>query len=364
MDKHELRQLVYQPRETAKLDFKIKFYKIYEPEHKDKQWAELIKDIIALANGNIGTAGQTGYLIIGADDKLKTDNTPNLQEVSGELPDRTTILNKVNKYCDPPLPDLKCEKIKIDGINLFVISIPYFSYLFRIAKSKQLITNKVYSAYTVLVRRHDGESTYEASPEEQEHIRRERSLGTLPPSDYTRFSREKIREFSKKNLKQKAWKGFMLTGLGVVLLISVIFIFFNLFLSSFSILFYIGILFGTVLICHFYFSGPSSQEMCLYLRRPKVANMSIFIDQGKFSGNFIEDSGDGNYAILKPLAKCIYHYCEGEILITNAPPRERSRLSKSFVGICSVSGRDHSYRVDHNLVATKEKFDWGPLEKK
>ncbi|MGM3308474.1 hypothetical protein ACSQ6I_21280 [Anabaena sp. WFMT] len=72
MDSNSLQQLISQPKESAKLDFKIELYKIYEPkptvqsdiqnwaELKEQQWAELIKDVLALANGNIGTAEQTG----------------------------------------------------------------------------------------------------------------------------------------------------------------------------------------------------------------------------------------------------------------------------------------------------------------
>jgi hypothetical protein len=190
MDIDRLRQFVLQPEESAKLDFKIELYKINEPkptvqadiqrwtDAREQQWAELTKDIIALANGNIGTATQIGYLIVGADDKLKPDGTPNLRDVGNKVPTRKEILDKVNSYCQIPLPDIQCEKILLDGINLFVISIPPSPYLHRL--SKQLKTpKKEYSPHTVLIRRRDGERTYEASPEEQTAIEQEKQTTLL-----------------------------------------------------------------------------------------------------------------------------------------------------------------------------------------
>ena len=193
MDIDRLRQFLLQPQESAKLDFKIELYKINEPkptvqadiqrwtDAREQQWAELTKDIIALANGNIGTATQIGYLIIGADDKLKPDGTPNLRDVGNKVPTRKEILDKVNSYCQIPLPDIQCEKILLDGINLFVISIPPSPYLHRL--SKQLKTpKKEYSPHTVLVRRGDGERTYEASSDEQKAIEQEKQTTLLKHS--------------------------------------------------------------------------------------------------------------------------------------------------------------------------------------
>lgn len=185
MDSNNLRQLVCQPEEGAKLDFKIELYKIYErkpttqseiqkwADAKEQQWAELVKDVLALANGNVGTATQTGYLIVGADDKLKPDGTPTLRDVGGTVPTRKEILEKVNSYCQPQVPDLQCEVILVDGVKLLVISIPPTPYLYRL--SKQLKTpKKEYSPYTVLIRRGDGERTHEASPDEQRAIEQEK----------------------------------------------------------------------------------------------------------------------------------------------------------------------------------------------
>ena len=185
MDSEQLRQFVSQPHESAKLDFKIELYKIYQPkptvpsdiqkwaDEKEQQWAELVKDILALTNGNIGTARQAAYLIIGADDKLKLDGTPNLRDVGETTPSQKEIYEKVNSFCHPRIPDLRCHKIELDGKRLLVVSIPPSPYLHRL--SKQLKTpKKEFSPHTILVRRGDGEEIYEASREEQEAIENEK----------------------------------------------------------------------------------------------------------------------------------------------------------------------------------------------
>lgn len=131
MENQKLRQivsgLVFQPRETAKVDFKIELHKICEPkpkvqsevqkwsEAKEIQWGEFVKDVLSLANGNVGYAGHSGYLVIGADDKLKQDGTLNLRDVGDETPTQKQILEKVNSYCSPPLPDLCCDIIKLES---------------------------------------------------------------------------------------------------------------------------------------------------------------------------------------------------------------------------------------------------------
>jgi predicted HTH transcriptional regulator len=197
MDSEQLRQFVSQPRETAKIDFKIEPYKIYEPKPpvpaevqkwadvKEQQWAELVKDILALTNGNIGTAEETAYLIIGADDKLKPDGTPKLRDVGDVTPSRKEIYEKVNAYCQPRLPALYCETVQLEGKRLLVISIPPSPYLHRLFK--QLKTpKKEFSPHTVLVRRGDGEEIYEASPEEQRAIEKEKKALDLARTDAKR----------------------------------------------------------------------------------------------------------------------------------------------------------------------------------
>jgi len=194
MNNQEIEQLIKQPQETAKVDFKKQFYKIDEArssnlpdknstgkwkEEREQQWAEFIKDIIAISNGNVGTADQTGYLIIGADDKLKSDGTPNLFNVDSSLPSTKEIIDKVSSYCSPKLIKIECETISMNGVKVFVVATLPTPYLYRL--SKQLKTpKKEYSPHTVLVRRYDGEETYEASHEEQRTIEQEREALLKP----------------------------------------------------------------------------------------------------------------------------------------------------------------------------------------
>jgi Putative DNA-binding domain len=244
MDSSSLRKLVWQPAESAKLDFKIEPYKIDEPkpitnsdiqkwaENKEQQWAELTKDIIALANGNVGTAEEIGYLIIGAGDKLGADNKPTLRNVRKPVPTRTEILQKVNSYCNPKIPDLQCEEFMVDNVNLFVISIPPSPYLYRL--SKQLKPPKLeYSPHVVLIRRKDGENTYVASPDEIEAIENEKNGGTrfLPPWKKLEIDLENVRKITKQKLRKKAWQGYFII---LVFLVAIFSIFIALLSNAFA----------------------------------------------------------------------------------------------------------------------------------
>ena len=204
MDTNTLQQLIYNPKETAKIDFKREMYKLFMDKpvgqsaiqkwakDQSNQWGELVKDIIAITNGNSGTARQIGYLIIGADDKLQADGTPRLQSITGKRPIRRDILDKVNSYCDRPLLDIECEEILLDGVNLFVISIPPMPHLYSLSKELETPTQN-FSPHTVFLRRGDGEKTYPASFDEQMAIREEkRSIFPNPSSEEVKnnFQRE------------------------------------------------------------------------------------------------------------------------------------------------------------------------------
>jgi hypothetical protein len=75
MDSEELRQKIAQ-QENTKLDFKLelemyKVYKVNQPnvitqEEQERHWGEFVKDILSLANGNIGTDEETGYCFLQA----------------------------------------------------------------------------------------------------------------------------------------------------------------------------------------------------------------------------------------------------------------------------------------------------------
>jgi hypothetical protein len=370
MDLEHLRKIVWEPRETAKLDFKIEPYKIYEPkpniqkeiadweDKRERQWGELVKDIIALANGNIRTAKQTGYLIIGADDKLKDDGTAKL-ESAGNFPTSKEILDKVNSYCSPKVPEIQREEFLLDGFNLIVVSIPPSPYLYKLSKVLKVPKIKEYSPYTVLIRREDGESTYEASQIEAETIEKEKR-GHLPTSIQLEADLQKGRRISKHELTKKAWRGF-----SNIIVVALLFIVFFAFCSwsnqSLSIpqLIFLSCILG---LFWYFFIEPYHEEMNLYFKKPRNKNEAVFIGQEKC----IEDDEEGGYLIYNPTAPCIYPGCDrGKIVLTDAPSREKLRGGRNYVGVCNIAGRDHSYRVDYNFHATKAEFDWSePSPKK
>lgn len=194
MDSQQLRQLISQP-EGLKLDFKRELHKL---KHSDKDYAkkqrdEFIRDILSLTNGNFNTADQTGYLIIGVGDELKPDGTRDLFDVSNPLIPKQ-ILQRVNPACDPPIPDVNCETVEIDGKNIFVVSIPPSPHLHRTIRD--LTTpSTTYSAGTVFIRRN--EEIFPATPEECDVILREKKRVFAKPrrEKYDNLTRSSVVEF-------------------------------------------------------------------------------------------------------------------------------------------------------------------------
>ena len=169
MNSETLRQLLCQ-RESLKPDFKREFYKIShgKPNVREMEWGEFIKDILALTNGNVEVAGQTGYLIIGAADELRPDGTRQLYDVGNIELNAQQILEKVNSCCHPPLADIRCDIVALDGIRLLVISIPPSPHLHETTRPIKTKKNKQYPENSVFIRR--GEGIYLASIEERQVI--------------------------------------------------------------------------------------------------------------------------------------------------------------------------------------------------
>ncbi|MEG5160424.1 tetratricopeptide repeat protein [Microcoleus sp. AT3-A2] len=193
MDIQQLRQLISQP-EGLKLDFKRELHKL---KHSDKDYAkqrdEFIRDILSLTNGNVNTAEQKGYLIIGVGDELRPDGTRDLFDVSTPLIPKQ-ILQRVNPACEPPIPDVHCETVEIDGKNIFVVSIPPSPHLHRTIRD--LTTpSKTYSAGTVFIRRN--EEIFPATPEECDVILRDKERVFAKPrrEKYDNLTRSSVVEF-------------------------------------------------------------------------------------------------------------------------------------------------------------------------
>jgi hypothetical protein len=156
MDARKLQKLLCQ-NEGASLEFKREFYKIYEgdPEARKRQKHEFIKDILSLANGNESVAGETAYLIIGADNRLNDMGGRDLYDTSSsKLPDPIAILGMVNAFCEPPLAEVQCSTIEIEGKQIFIIVIPPSPHLHELVKKLET-PSQVFSEYATLVRHNE-----------------------------------------------------------------------------------------------------------------------------------------------------------------------------------------------------------------
>ncbi len=175
MDENQLHELLKQP-ESAKLEFKSQMYK-FEGRKKNREaqleWNELIKDLISLANGNIGTANQEGYLVIGVANELGENGTRETYDIGEVKLTQTQLLNALGSYCNPPFQNLSIESILIDGEKICVVTIPPSDYLYELDKALKTKTQE-FSEGSVLLRRLDGERIYRATDEERARIRKEK----------------------------------------------------------------------------------------------------------------------------------------------------------------------------------------------
>jgi hypothetical protein len=202
MTSDELRALLSQ-RENLKLDFKREYHlsKTPPPGVNEKDWSrltagqrhELIKDILALTNGNFGMSDEPGYLIIGAEDDkyLQPHGTRPLFDVSHLQLTSAGLLQMVNEACYPPLPDILCERIELDGKTLIAITIPPSPHVHETIKplmcvggvidsltgQLSLSKDKPFTARTAFIRRVDG--VYPASEADRRALAADKSPDTF-----------------------------------------------------------------------------------------------------------------------------------------------------------------------------------------
>lgn len=167
-----IRQLLGEP-ETPTLEFKQQWYwnNTTPPDEKGKQWGELIKDIIGLANAySGGHAGKTRYLIIGANEEGEIFHIEN-NDIK-EFKNRQTtsfhseLRKKLSEYTTPSLldciPNFKLEFLGIDEKDILVFQIPSPCQYIKLKKNLQTKT-RTFDDGSVLVR--EGDSVKAASPE-------------------------------------------------------------------------------------------------------------------------------------------------------------------------------------------------------
>jgi WD40 repeat protein len=174
MDDAKLRQLITQP-EGVKLEFKRDLYRFVSKDERthrldgklyDPQWHEFLKDIISLANGNIGTAHEDAYLIIGVEDKTKILVGVNTSNTIFERKDsviRKQIIDKLGEVCEQTFQNLFYETQELDGKKLIVITIPPSDALYELKtrlKPNPSARSEGFEIKTVFLRRGDGERIY------------------------------------------------------------------------------------------------------------------------------------------------------------------------------------------------------------
>jgi hypothetical protein len=186
MNPDELNHIIDQP-EGLKIEFKRHLYKITDsdyslmtPQQKRKelkllQWGEFLKDILSIANGNVNATSQNGYLIIGVEDATKEKyDVGQIDETSL----RKQIIQRLTDIANPPLADIHCNLIELEGKRLLLITIPPSPHLHETIKDLQT-PKRIYPKHTVFVRR--GEEIEPASNAERKAIlaEKERLLYTL-----------------------------------------------------------------------------------------------------------------------------------------------------------------------------------------
>jgi hypothetical protein len=160
-----------QKDENGALDFKRKPHSVFNDNKvlAERNQHELIRDVVALANGNPHVVGETAYLIFGAGDKRDADGNLTLYDVGDFQLSRRQLLDWINTKIAPRITELDCSTVKLEDKRLFVITI-YPSEDVHITTSKlQTADGKQYSGQTTFIR--INESNKPASREE------ERTLG-------------------------------------------------------------------------------------------------------------------------------------------------------------------------------------------
>lgn len=232
MDSIQLKDLLTKA-ENPKLEFKSSWYSS-EDKLDDKGWGEFLKDIIALANGNLGYVGYTGYLIIGASDlDPQPHNSRQVFHIDsvGMLANlqnlREITLRKLREACSPSLPDIKIYFVNLEGNeSLLVFEIPSPIDLLKL--DRDLNTRGLrFKKGTVLIR--VGQDIGVADPTEISYLKKEftnqskssekdtkKILHNLPQRDYVNFVGRKDELERLRNLlhsQDRVWT-IVIDGIG------------------------------------------------------------------------------------------------------------------------------------------------------
>ena len=203
MQLNQLLQLLSKS-ENPKVEFKREWYSGAN-KLDDKGWGEFQKDIIALANGNVGYVGQPAYLIIGTADEdpqpgtsRKTLHISAVGMLSQLQQLRDATLRKLRSTCSPSIPDIEFQFVEVEpNKNVLVIEISPPAGLLKLDRDLNSRGMR-FRKGTVFVR--VGQDVGVADPTEIDALRREFEqragvarteprgvLHNLPQRDYVRF---------------------------------------------------------------------------------------------------------------------------------------------------------------------------------
>lgn len=159
-----------QQDESPVLDFKREVHHIDHENSQIRKQAidELIKDLIALANGNAIFAGETAYLIFGAEDKKDQHGIRALFDVGEHGLTASRILDLVNAACEPKIENIACDEYVIEGKKLLWVTIFPTPYLHETTRRIQPKPDKIFTERTAFIRRE--QSIGIASQRERETI--------------------------------------------------------------------------------------------------------------------------------------------------------------------------------------------------
>lgn len=139
--------------ENAKVDFKSEWYK-YTEAKKPKINNEFVRDMFALANGDIHSVDKTSYLIIGVmdnNDKREDDKVISIEDIENKIYDfdkskmlfldkfTQQLLDTLNNYAQPEFLALDIEWYEIgEDTNILVLAIPPHGRLISLSQDLNL----------------------------------------------------------------------------------------------------------------------------------------------------------------------------------------------------------------------------------
>ena len=138
MTREELNSLIDQ-WENAKVDFKRQWYwnENMPNNIKETNKNELVKDIIALTNGDVYSTDKTAYLIVGIDDESREIYNFDKSTILPLDKLKQQLLTLLNNYAQPEFLSLDIELVD----EVLVISIPPRGSLISLSKDLKLKNN-------------------------------------------------------------------------------------------------------------------------------------------------------------------------------------------------------------------------------